>query len=155
MRTEALLDAIAARAIKDALGVDAPAVVRPTTDPKHGDYQINGVLPLAKQLKKPPRELASAVAAKLEHEAIASSEVAGPGFINRRWSDAWVAQHLGEALIDRARDGVDVVEKRDKIVVDFSSPNIAKQMHVGHIRSTIIGDAIVRLLRFVGHDVIA
>jgi arginyl-tRNA synthetase len=156
MRIEPHLDAIAARAIKDALSIDAPAILRRAQDPKHGDYQINGVLPLAKQLKKAPRELATAVVEKLAGEpAIASAEVAGPGFVNLRLSDAWIAGELGAALRDRARDGVEPVTAAQKIVVDFSSPNIAKQMHVGHIRSTIIGDAIVRLLRFAGHDVIA
>lgn len=156
MRIEPYLDAIAARAIKDALGVDAPAIVRPTQDAKHGDYQVNGVLGLAKQLKKNPRELAGKVAELLGgHEAIASAEVAGPGFVNLKLADAWIAARLDAAAADRARDGVEKVAKPEKVVVDFSSPNIAKQMHVGHIRSTIIGEAIVRLLRFVGHEVIA
>jgi arginyl-tRNA synthetase len=156
MRIEPFLDSLAVRAIKDALGADAPAIVRPTQDAKHGDYQVNGVLGLAKQLKKNPRELAGSVAELLgAHEAIASAEVAGPGFVNLKLNDAWIAQRLDAARADTERDGVERVEKKEKIVVDFSSPNIAKQMHVGHIRSTIIGDAIVRLLRFAGHDVIA
>lgn len=155
MRIEPFLDAIASAAIKDALGMDAPAVLRPTQDPKHGDYQVNGVLPLAKQLKKNPRELAGPVAAKLaEHEAIAGAEVAGPGFVNLRLRETWIADRLKDALLDRERDGVPAVEKPEKIVVDYSSPNIAKQMHVGHLRSTIIGDALVRMLRFAGHTVI-
>lgn len=155
MRIEALLDSLAAQAIKDALGADAPAIVRPTTDARHGDYQVNGVLPLAKQLKKNPRELATPVAEELaKHEAVGSAEVAGPGFVNVRLADTWIAARLGEALVDRERDGVPPVERPQTIVVDFSSPNIAKQMHVGHLRSTIIGDALVRLLRFAGHTVI-
>lgn len=155
MRIEAFLDSLAAQAIKDALEVDAPAIVRPTTDARHGDYQVNGVLPLAKQLKKNPRELGTRVAEELaKHEAVASAEVAGPGFVNVRLADAWIAARLGDALTDRERDGVPPVERPETVVVDFSSPNIAKQMHVGHLRSTIIGDALVRLLRFAGHTVI-
>src|SRR5690606_32986035 len=106
------------------------------------------------QLKKNPRELATPVAEELaKHEAVASAEVAGPGFVNVRLSDAWIAARLGDALADRERDGVPPVERPETIVVDFSSPNIAKQMHVGHLRSTIIGDALVRLLRFAGHTI--
>jgi arginyl-tRNA synthetase len=156
MRIESFLDGAASQAIKSALGVDAPAIVRPTQDAKHGDYQINGVLPLAKELKKNPRELATKVVEALgANEAIASAEVAGPGFVNLRLADPWVAEQLGEMLRDRVRDGIDRVQKSEKILVDFSSPNIAKQMHVGHIRSTIIGDAITRMFRFVGHEVLA
>jgi len=155
MRIEPHLEGIAAQAIKDALDVDAPPVLRPTQDAKHGDYQINGVLGLAKRLKKNPRELATAVAERVaEHEAIASATVAGPGFINLSLSEAWLGEVLGSALADRDRDGVPQVQTPETIVVDFSSPNIAKQMHVGHLRSTIIGDSIVRMQRFVGHRVI-
>jgi arginyl-tRNA synthetase len=155
MRIEPFLDSLAAKAIHEVLGTEAPAVLRPTQDPKHGDYQVNGVLPLAKQLKKNPRELAAPLAAKLaEHEAIAGAEVAGPGFVNVRLDDAWIAARLREMLVDRARDGVPTVDAPERVIVDYSSPNIAKQMHVGHLRSTIIGDALVRMLRFVGHTVI-
>ncbi len=155
MRIEQWLDGVARAAIAEAIGEEAPPVVRPTQDPKHGDYQLNGALPLAKRQKKNPRELATPIAeALLKHEAIASAEVAGPGFVNLRFDDAWLAARLQEMLADHARDGVPAVEKAEKIVVDFSSPNIAKQMHVGHLRSTIIGAAIVAMLRFVGHEVI-
>jgi len=155
MRIEQWLDGVARAAIAEALGEEAPPVVRPTQDPKHGDYQLNGALPLAKRQKKNPRELATPIAeALLKHEAIASAEVAGPGFVNLRLDDGWLAQKLQVMLADHERDGVPAVEKAETIVVDFSSPNIAKQMHVGHIRSTIIGAALTALLRFVGHEVI-
>lgn len=154
MRIERFLDALASKAIEDTLGVGAPAILRPTQDPKHGDYQVNGVMSLAKQLKRPPRELAEKVAEGLRaHEAVAEASVAGPGFVNLRLADGWIAKQLAGSLAD-ARDGVPEAEQKQKIVVDFSSPNIAKQMHVGHLRSTIIGDALVRLLRFQGHEVI-
>ncbi|MBX3273665.1 MAG: arginine--tRNA ligase [Sandaracinaceae bacterium] len=155
MRIEPHLEALAARAIHDALGVEAPAILRPTQDAAHGDYQINGVLGLAKRLKENPRALAEKVAARLAgEEAFAACEIAGPGFVNLRLSDAWIARVLDAALADRARDGVPPVEAPETVVVDFSSPNIAKQMHVGHLRSTILGDAIVRTLRFAGHTVV-
>ncbi len=154
MRIERFLDALASRAIADALSLDAPAILRPTQDPKHGDYQINGVMPLAKQLKRPPRELAEKVVEPLRaHEAIAEATVAGPGFINVRLDAAWLAARLAEDLRD-ARDGVPEADAKQTIVVDFSGPNIAKQMHVGHLRSTILGHALVQLLRFQGHEVI-
>ncbi|MFK7985428.1 MAG: arginine--tRNA ligase [Sandaracinaceae bacterium] len=155
MRIEPFLDALARNAIKDAHGLEAPALLRPSKDPKHGDYQVNGVMSLAKRLRKNPRELAGPVAEKLAaSDAIASAEVAGPGFVNVRLEDEWLAAQLGSALSDRERDGVPAVESPETVVVDFSSPNIAKQMHVGHLRSTIIGAALVRMLRFAGHTVI-
>src|SRR5690606_2237542 len=86
--------------------------------------------------------------------AIAKSEVAGPGFVNLTLDSVWLAERLTEAARDHAQDGIDRVSTKKRVVVDFSSPNIAKQMHVGHLRSTIIGDALVRLLRAIGHDVI-
>ena len=154
MRIERYLDALATQALRTVTGSDAPAVLRPTTDARHGDYQVNGVLPLAKKSGKNPRELAEQVAAALRSEpAIASAEVAGPGFVNLRLADAWLADQLAQDVRD-PRDGVPEAELRERVAVDFSSPNIAKQMHVGHLRSTIIGDAVVRTLRFVGHDVI-
>jgi arginyl-tRNA synthetase len=155
MRIESFLSELGRNAIASALGVEAQAALKPTSDAKHGDYQINGVLPLAKQLKKNPRELAEQVArACSASPAIASAEVAGPGFVNLRLDDGWLAAELTRAAHDHARDAVPESEHKQRVVVDFSGPNIAKQMHVGHLRSTIIGDALVRILRFVGHTVI-
>ncbi len=158
MRLETELDLLATKTLTEALGLDEPAsaMLRPTQDPKHGDYQVNGLMPLAKKLGKSPRELAEKVVGALAaHEAIASAEIAGPGFINLRIADGWLASRLTAVLRDATRDGVPTVTKKARIVVDYSGPNIAKQMHVGHLRSTIIGAAIVKLLRFVGHDVIS
>ena len=155
MRIERWLDEMAGRCLREALDLEAPAVLRPTQDAKHGDYQINAALPLAKQLKRPPREIAQAIADRLgREEAVEGVEVAGPGFVNLRLADGWLGARLGEALADRERDGVPEVAEQETVVVDFSSPNVAKQMHVGHLRSTIIGDALQRMLRFVGHRVI-
>ena len=156
MRLSQHLDSLTSAALVRALGLDAPApaIVRPTQDASHGDYQVNGAMPLAKRLGEPPRAIAARVVDTLADDpAIERAEVGGPGFINLHLSDAWLAARLDETLADAARDGVDRVARPEKILVDFSSPNIAKQMHVGHLRSTIIGDAIVRLLRFAGHEV--
>ncbi|UCF48341.1 MAG: arginine--tRNA ligase [Myxococcales bacterium] len=157
MLLERYLESLGSEAIQKALGLDEPrpAIVRPTTDPKFGDFQINGALPLGKELKRPPRELAQPIAEALVGvNAIDKAEVAGPGFVNIYLATEWIASELTEALRDAARDGVPAVEEASKIIVDFSSPNIAKQMHVGHLRSTIIGDAIARILSFMGHDVV-
>ncbi|MDB4972935.1 MAG: Arginyl-tRNA synthetase, partial [Myxococcaceae bacterium] len=159
MRIERYLDGLGRTAISRALGVQSAAGVRATSDAKHGDYQINGVLPLSKSLRQNPRALAESVLKALidpahADAAIDHAEVAGPGFINLRLSDAWLASVLGEQLRDLARDGVPESDVREHVVVDFSGPNIAKQMHVGHLRSTIIGAALVRMLRFLGHTVI-
>ena len=157
MLLERYLEAIGAEAIQRALQLDEPrpALVRPTTDPKFGDFQINGAMKLGKELGKPPRELAQPIAEALAGvDAIEKAEVAGPGFVNIHLSNTWIAATLTRALRDSSRDGVPRVDDPERVIVDFSSPNIAKQMHVGHLRSTIIGDAISRILSFVGHDVV-
>jgi arginyl-tRNA synthetase len=131
------------------------AMVKPVTDPRFGDYQVNGVMPLAKQLKTNPRKLAEQIIAKLDVSDICEApEIAGPGFINLRLKPEFVAANLLEINKDTDRLGVEKIGKPKTIVVDFSGPNIAKQMHVGHLRSTIIGDCICRLLEFEGHKVI-
>jgi arginyl-tRNA synthetase len=131
------------------------AIVKPATDPKFGDYQVNGVMPLAKQLKTNPRKLAENVLKNLDISDICEQpEVAGPGFINLRLKVEFVAANLLEINKDADRLGIEKDDKPKNIVVDFSGPNIAKEMHVGHLRSTIIGDCICRLLEFLGHKVI-
>jgi arginyl-tRNA synthetase len=155
MRIEQHLDQIATAVIRRATGEEAPALLKPTTDDRHGDYQLNAALPLAKRLNKNPRDIAVLIAEGMaKEEMIEKAEVAGPGFINLTLHSPWIAKQLTQACLDHARDGVPPVPHPQKVVVDFSSPNIAKQMHVGHLRSTIIGDALCKLLRFVGHEVI-
>jgi len=134
---------------------ECSAQVKPATDPKFGDYQVNGVMPLAKQLKTNPRKLAEQIVAKLDISDLCEQpEVAGPGFINLRLKPEFVADNLAKVSKDAERLGVEKADKPKTIVVDFSGPNIAKQMHVGHLRSTIIGDCICRLLEFQNHKVI-
>ncbi len=143
-------------AMRQVSGEDAPAIVKPATDAKFGDYQANGVMALAKKLKTNPRQLAQQVVEKLDVSDICEQpEIAGPGFINLRLKTDFLSKALIEISADSKNHlGISGVDKPQKIVVDFSGPNIAKQMHVGHLRSTIIGDCICRVLEFLGHTVI-
>lgn len=130
------------------------AAVRPSTDPKFGDYQANGCMALAKAAKTNPRELAAEVAEDVNLGDMAGSpEVAGPGFLNVRLRPEWIATELGKLLDDESL-GIETVTNPQTVVLDFSSPNVAKPMHVGHIRSTVIGDSLARLLSAQGHRVI-
>ena len=131
------------------------AIVSPATDARFGDYQVNGIMPAAKKIKTNPRQLAEKVLQKIDVSDICEKpEIAGPGFINLRLKPDFVAQNLLQISEDKDRLGMEKTAKPQTIVVDFSCPNIAKQMHVGHLRSTIIGDCIRRLLEFEGHKVI-
>ncbi|STZ76391.1 arginine--tRNA ligase [Bergeriella denitrificans] len=132
----------------------APVVLQPAKNAEFGDFQINGVMGAAKQAKQNPRELAQKVAAALAGNAvIESAEVAGPGFINLRLKPEFLAQHIQTALTD-PRLGVAETANKKTVVIDYSSPNLAKEMHVGHLRSSIIGDSISRVLEFMGNRVI-
>jgi arginyl-tRNA synthetase len=142
-------------AMAEVAGRQAPAIVRPATDTKFGDYQVNGVMALAKELKTNPKKLAEKVAEKLDISDICEEpEIAGPGFINLRLKPGFVTANLLQINKDADRLGIEKADESKTIVVDFSGPNIAKQMHVGHLRSTIIGDCICRLLELEGHKVI-
>jgi len=149
-------------ALADALGEagrGADPILRPAADPKFGDYQSNAAMPLAKVLGAKPREVAGKIVEAIQSRAptmVGSLEIAGPGFINIRLSDAWLAETLNAVpqAADDDRLGIEPTPEPQTVVVDYSSPNIAKQMHVGHLRSTIIGDAFARILAFEGHRVI-
>ncbi len=128
--------------------------IRPAGDPKHGDYQANCAMQLRSQLDQQPRQIAEKIVAGLEVADLCEKvEVAGPGFINLRLRDDWLAEQLTKALGD-ARLGVPAAASPKTYVVDFSAPNVAKPMHVGHIRSTAIGNSLAKTLRFLGHTVI-
>lgn len=129
-------------------------MVRPTQDAKFGDYQANCAMQLAKTLGKKPRDVAQELVARLDlGDCLQPPEIAGPGFINLRFQPEWLAKQV-EQLTKDDRLGVTLSSKPRTYVIDFSSPNVAKPMHVGHLRSTIIGDALSRVLRFLGHRVI-
>ncbi|KHA59130.1 arginyl-tRNA synthetase [Vibrio variabilis] len=154
MNIQALINDKVSQAL-EAAGAPAgsPAAVRQSAKPQFGDYQANGVMGVAKKLGTNPREFAQKVLDVLDLDGIASkTEIAGPGFINIFLSEEFLAKQAESALAD-ARLGV-AQEAQQTIVADYSAPNVAKEMHVGHLRSTIIGDAVVRTLEFLGHKVI-
>lgn len=130
-------------------------MIRPAQDARFGDYQANFAMSLAKRHGTNPRDLALRVADKLDlSDVCLPPEIAGPGFINLTVLDGWLEKEVNAAAGDD-RLGVPVTSQPRTVVVDFSSPNVAKPMHVGHLRSSVIGDALVRMLRFLGHTVIA
>ncbi len=130
-----------------------------STQAQFGHYQCNNALKIAKELKKNPRDVANAIVEALDKNAedgslmISKLEVAGPGFINITLDPLFLSKQTNAILHDE-RLGVPLPEHKEKVVVDFSSPNVAKELHVGHLRSTIIGDALARLFEFLGHDVL-
>jgi arginyl-tRNA synthetase len=133
---------------------DAEPRVTAATDARFGDYQTNAAMVLAKQQRTNPRQLAQQIIEKLEvSEMCEPPEVAGAGFINFRLKPEWLAERF-TALASDPRLGVPMPERKETIIIDFSSPNVAKPMHVGHIRSTILGDALARIATFIGHRVV-
>jgi arginyl-tRNA synthetase len=149
---------VLAQRVKDAIVAsfgpgygDADPLIRPSS---FADFQANVALPLGKRLRRPPREVAAELAAHLDVADIcAEPEVSGPGFINLTLRDEWVAAQASRLLGD-ARLGLARAEHPQTVVVEYSSPNVAKEMHVGHLRTTVVGDAIARVLEFAGHQVI-
>lgn len=131
-----------------------PIVLQPAKNFDFGDFQINGVMGAAKALKCNPRELAQQVVDKLKNSKIIEcAEVAGPGFVNLRLSGDFLAKNIAASLQSQ-RLGISNTDQPEKVVIDYSSPNLAKEMHVGHLRSSIIGDSIARILSYLGHEVI-
>ncbi|OEF24043.1 arginine--tRNA ligase [Vibrio rumoiensis] len=154
MNIAALINDKVSKAL-EAAGAPAgsPAAVRPSAKAQFGDYQANGVMGVAKKLGMNPREFAQKVIDVLDLDGIAlKTEIAGPGFINIFLDPIFLAKQASAALADE-RLGI-ATQEQQTIVADYSAPNVAKEMHVGHLRSTIIGDAVVRTLEFLGHKVI-
>ena len=144
-------------ALVNAFGPDlegtAPVLV-PTNNPKFGDYQANVAMSLAKRLKDKPRAIATNIVDHLTLDDLCEPpQIAGPGFINLKFKTDYLQTQL-KALYPDKRLGVPTADPVQRTIVDFSSPNIAKEMHVGHLRSTIIGECIARTLEFLGHDVL-
>ena len=154
MRIRNELDRRLTKTLRDVTGEEFPAIVRPAKDPQFGDFQANGIMGAAKRLKTNPRELAQKVVAAAQlQDLCAEPEIAGPGFVNLNLTTEFLGRAVTAMAAD-ARVGVEPVEQPRTIVVDFSSPNVAKPLHVGHLRSTILGDAVVRVLTFLGHKVV-
>jgi len=154
MKLKSQLDQIIKAAFAKA-GIEAePIAVSEATKPEFGDYQFNGAMALSKQLRKNPREIAQQIVDAIDMTGMVSkTEIAGPGFINIWIDRGWMERALGAALADE-RLSVATREQSIKTVVDYSSPNMAKQMHVGHLRSTIIGDTLATLFTYLGDEVI-
>ncbi len=148
------LESRLAAALAIAMGEPASAAVTAATDLRFGDYQTNAAMVLAKQRKTNPRALAQEIIDHLDLADLATADIAGPGFINFRILPTAYAARVA-ALIRDERLGVPATGEGKTVVVDFSAPNVAKPMHVGHIRSTIIGDSLARIARFLGFKVIA
>jgi len=145
------------QALVAAFGTDytnTDPILVSASNPKFGDYQANVALSLSKKLGKQPRIIAGEIVSKLDVSDICEPpEIAGPGFINLKLQTSYLEAQLNAIQLD-SRLGIPTATNPQKQIVDFSSPNIAKEMHVGHLRSTIIGDSIARILEFCGHDVL-
>jgi arginyl-tRNA synthetase len=150
---EAALGLLVQQALADQLGAEfatADPLIRPSS---FADYQCNAAMSLARRLGKPPREVAELILAELRSSPVVrQAEVSGPGFINLTLSDAWIAEQANGQLAD-GRLGVERVGEAQHVVVDYSGPNVAKELHAGHLRATVVGDAIVRVLEHLGHQV--
>ena len=139
---------------KAGLPAEANPIIRLSARKEFGDYQANGIMPAAKILKSNPREIANQVVQNLEWQNFAEKvEIAGPGFINIFLKNSWLSDAATLALAS-SKLGIPALSRKQLVVVDYSSPNLAKEMHVGHLRSTIIGDVLSRVQEFLGHKVI-
>ncbi len=148
-----LLQKKASDAIFQAFGEKLQGEILSCDNESFGHYQCNNALKLAKEFKKNPQEVAKAIIDKLDLSMLEKVEVAGPGFINFTFTAPFLSSELQKVLLD-PKLGILHPAYKKKIIVEFSSPNIAKELHVGHLRSTIIGECLARLFEFLGHDVL-
>ncbi len=130
-----------------------PIELTPATQEKFGHYQCNSAMKFSKIFHIPPRQVAEKIVSFLRDGMFEKVEIAGPGFINLTLSPSYLAKQI-EAIVKDPRLGIPLPRHRERIIVEFSSPNVAKEMHVGHLRSTIIGDSLARVFEFLGHDVV-
>ncbi|HUS61898.1 MAG TPA: arginine--tRNA ligase, partial [Acidimicrobiales bacterium] len=144
-------------AIAASLGLEhaeADPVIRRSSQPQHGDFQANAAMALGKRVGRPPREIAEGIVARLDQTGvIAKLEIAGPGFVNVWLDDGFLASCVEEQAADTTLS-VGLQSPEERVVIDYSSPNLAKEMQVHHLRSTIIGDALVRIFERLGHEVV-
>ena len=155
MKLKQHINMLIAQALAEASIEVKQVSVSEATKPEFGDYQFNGIMPLAKPLRRNPREIATEVVSHIDTTTVISKvEVAGPGFINIWLNPLWLAEEASNILKSNSLIDKNPVEQAQKVIVDYSGPNMAKEMHVGHLRSTIIGDTIANLLTYLGDDVI-
>ena len=130
------------------------ADITQSTQPQFGHYQCNSAMKLAKPLKQNPRDIAKKIIEKWSQDPkIEKLELAGPGFINITLTSEFLSKELSQVALD-SRLGVPPITEKKKVIVEFSSPNVAKELHVGHLRSTVIGESLARLFEFLGHEVL-